>query len=136
MGEMCLASRHHFIKSSVCPVGTLAYSMGPVGEGVSCLLPVGVTVHPCALPHGPEDAVSREVLGASRVGSRDCSRLTGKTPSLLQISTGRSNGENGIPVFRVHADADADRWAQAPVRAPCLCVGGTDLVLDPEEAEE
>ncbi|XP_049714293.1 aryl hydrocarbon receptor repressor [Elephas maximus indicus] len=66
------------------------------------------------------------------------------TPSLCESElhgkpsyfAGRSNGENGIPVFRVHADADADRWAQAPVRAPCLCVGGTDLVLDPEEAEE
>ncbi|XP_012412089.1 aryl hydrocarbon receptor repressor [Trichechus manatus latirostris] len=56
------------------------------------------------------------------------SELHGKPSNIA----GRSNGENGIPVFRAHADAD--RWARAPARAPCLCLGGNDLVLDPEGA--
>ncbi|KAM6224403.1 aryl hydrocarbon receptor repressor [Rhynchocyon petersi] len=46
---------------------------------------------------------------------------------------GRSNGENGIPVFRAHVDTD--HWGQPPARTSCLCLG-TDLIFDPEGATE
>ena len=53
--------------------------------------------------------------------------------SLFQILTGRSNGENGLSLFRT--PEDACRWGRVTARGPCLCLrGGPDLVLDPEGA--
>ncbi|XP_007953997.1 aryl hydrocarbon receptor repressor-like [Orycteropus afer afer] len=63
-------------------------------------------------------------LGAARMFS------IGFCEHSVEADEGRSNGENGILVARAHTDAD--HWARAPVRAPCLCLGGGDLVLDPE----
>ncbi|XP_006876967.1 PREDICTED: aryl hydrocarbon receptor repressor [Chrysochloris asiatica] len=45
---------------------------------------------------------------------------------------GRSNGDKDTSVFRAHTDTD--RWARAPSRASCLCLGGADVTLDPEGA--
>lgn len=67
--------------------------------------------------------------GAKATPSLCGSDLHGK-PSYV---AGRSNGENGLSVFR--APTDACRWGRVPARAPCLCFrGDSDLVLDPEGA--
>ncbi|XP_012864043.1 aryl hydrocarbon receptor repressor [Echinops telfairi] len=74
----------------------------------------------------PRDTLATTDTKAKAMASLCDPELQG-TPS---YSAGRSNGEHGIPVLRAHADTD--RWTHAPARASCLCLGGADLVLDPE----
>ncbi|KAJ1070164.1 hypothetical protein K5549_006712 [Capra hircus] len=65
------------------------------------------------------------VLCRAKAASRLCeSELLGNP----NYSAGRSNGENGLSLFR--APEDACRWGRLTARGPCLCLrGGPDLVL-------
>uniref|UniRef100_A0A8C3VQ40 Aryl hydrocarbon receptor repressor n=1 Tax=Catagonus wagneri TaxID=51154 RepID=A0A8C3VQ40_9CETA len=75
------------------------------------------------------DVSAAQDAGAKATSSLCQSELHGK-PNCL---AGRSNGENGLSVFR--APTDACRWGRGPARAPCLCFRGSpDLVLDREGA--
>ncbi|XP_075396957.1 aryl hydrocarbon receptor repressor [Tenrec ecaudatus] len=76
----------------------------------------------------PRDTLATTDTKAKAMGSLCDPELQG----MPSYSAGRSNGEHGIPVLPAHADAD--RWSHTPARASCLCLGGADLIFDPEGA--
>ncbi|KAM9679736.1 aryl hydrocarbon receptor repressor isoform 1-T1 [Dama dama] len=115
----------------------------PSGAALPPRLALFCVAAPLALPPGVEVRMKTVYLRAkhradvpaltdakAKAASSLCeSELHGK-PNYL---AGRSNGENGLSLFRT--PEDACRWGRVTGRGPCLCLrGGPDLVLDPEGA--
>ncbi|KAB0349113.1 hypothetical protein FD754_013970, partial [Muntiacus muntjak] len=99
-------------------VSSMRHRCGGGGSGSTFILGVTVSSAPGWQQH------------PAKAASSLCeSELHGK-PNYL---AGRSNGENGLSLFRT--PEDACRWGRVTGRGPCLCLrGGPDLVLDPEGA--
>ncbi|XP_068846809.1 aryl hydrocarbon receptor repressor [Capricornis sumatraensis] len=113
----------------------------PSGAALPPRLALFCVAAPLALPPGVEVRMKTVYLRAKhRVDVPASTDTKAKAASHLcesellgnpNYSAGRSNGENGLSLFR--APEDACRWGRLTARGPCLCLrGGPDLVLDLE----